>query len=174
MHCETTVDPAGTWRESWRALEREYAEGRLLSIGVSNFDVTLLEELKGLPPSGALVLPHVVQNHGEPGNIDAAVRSWCDDPRQGAGAVYQPYASLRNLAALPVQLQQALSSSALKRGVSEHAVALRFFLQTGAACIPRSTQTAHLRENLQVLQWKLEDDEMRALGWTRINIDSEL
>lgn len=29
MHCETTVDPAGHWRQSWHALERAYAEGEV-------------------------------------------------------------------------------------------------------------------------------------------------
>ena len=27
MHCETTVDPSGNWKQSWNALERAYAEG---------------------------------------------------------------------------------------------------------------------------------------------------
>jgi diketogulonate reductase-like aldo/keto reductase len=45
LRCWDTEDPAGTWRESYRALERAYAEGRVLSIGVSNFDAALLEEL---------------------------------------------------------------------------------------------------------------------------------
>lgn len=47
MHCQDTVDPRGTWRESWRALERAYAEGAVMSIGVSNFHLGLLEELQG-------------------------------------------------------------------------------------------------------------------------------
>ena len=78
MHCEDTVDPSATWRESWRALERgkrnsscirnhyhileqkiaAYAEGKVMSIGVSNFNIDLLRELEDL----AIVLPHVVQN----------------------------------------------------------------------------------------------------------------
>ena len=47
MHCDDIVDRAATWRESWRALERAYAEGAVMSIGVSNFHVELLNELKG-------------------------------------------------------------------------------------------------------------------------------
>lgn len=42
MHCETSEEPSGTWRESWNALERAYAEGHVASIGVSNFNHHLL------------------------------------------------------------------------------------------------------------------------------------
>jgi diketogulonate reductase-like aldo/keto reductase len=45
MHCWDSEDPAGTWRESYRALEKGVAEGRVRSIGVSNFDLRLLSEL---------------------------------------------------------------------------------------------------------------------------------
>ncbi len=62
MHCHTTKDPTATWRETWRAFERLYAEGNILSIGVSNFNVALLEELK----ETAIVLPHLVQNWADP------------------------------------------------------------------------------------------------------------
>lgn len=33
MHCETTIDPEGTWQGSWRALEKAYSEGLINSIG---------------------------------------------------------------------------------------------------------------------------------------------
>ena len=63
-HCEGIVDPMATWVQSWHALERAFAEGRASSIGVSNFDVTLLEEFKLF----ANVFPHAVQNFEEPGS----------------------------------------------------------------------------------------------------------
>ena len=66
MHCETTEDPEGTWHGSWRALEKAYAEGRVESIGVSNFDTDLLNEISALD-SSVSVLPHLVQNWVEPG-----------------------------------------------------------------------------------------------------------
>ena len=67
MHCETTEDPAGTWEGSWRALERAYAEGRVDAIGVSNFDLPLLQRMQD-EGREVSVLPHVVQNWAEPGN----------------------------------------------------------------------------------------------------------
>ena len=57
MDCSDAV-AGGTWIDSWRALQRAYAEGRALAIGVSNFDINELERLLGM----AAVRPHVVQN----------------------------------------------------------------------------------------------------------------
>ena len=159
MHCETTVDTRATWRESWRALERAYAEGRVLSIGVSNFNLALLEELR---VNVATVLPHLVQNWAEPGNTDRAVRAWCDQYQ----VLYQPYAPLRNLRFLPTEVRRNLQSIAERHQTTEQAVTLRFFLQTGAVVIPRSCSWVHLQENLITVQFSLTGQELELLGWS--------
>jgi len=158
MHCDDAVDPNGTWQESWRALEKEYAEGRVQSIGVSNFHLELLKELE----SFATVLPHAVQNWGEPGTqLDTEVRRWC----KANEVIYQPYASLRNLSSMSKEMREKLSRIARNHDKSEHAVALRFFLQTGASAIPRSNKPDHLAQNLEAFSWSLENEDMEALGW---------
>jgi len=158
MHCEDTKDPEATWNESWRALEKAYAEGRVMSIGVSNFNVTLLDEVT----SFSSIRPHVVQNWAEPGHVDDDVRMWCfrND------AVYQPYASVRNLHTMSEEMAQSLATIAQTKKKSTHATALRFFLQTGAAIIPRSSSEEHLRENIDIFNMEeLSAEEMKTLGW---------
>jgi 2,5-diketo-D-gluconate reductase A len=122
-HCETSEEEHATWVHSWRALERAFAEGRASSIGVSNFDAALLGQFQEF----AHVLPHVVQNFAEPGQLDLAVRAWCDSH----AAVFMSYSVQRNLAYLPAPLLAALQAVATAHGVSMNAVVLRFFLQTG-------------------------------------------
>lgn len=158
MHCDTTVDPAATWRESWRALERAYAEGRVLSLGASNFNEDLLEELHS---SVATVLPHVVQNWAEPGQVDTRVRAWCDKH----SVHYQPYAPLRNIKHLSQNVRQKLQQIAHRENVSEHSVVLQFFLQTGALVIPRSSSWRHLQSNIINPAFFLPTDDMFELGW---------
>jgi len=158
MHCETTMDDQATWRESWRALERAYAEGRVLSIGVSNFNLALLEELR---VNVATVLPHLVQNWAEPGNVDRAVRDWCDQYH----VLYQPYAPLRNLRFLSPTVRSDLKSIAARYATTEQAVTLRFFLQTGAVVIPRSSSWLHLQENLEIGRFNLTSHELKLLGY---------
>lgn len=160
MHCETTVDPSGTWQESWHALEKAYAEGRLNSIGVSNFDTALLEELGEM----STVRPHLVQNHAAPGNVDREVRRWCEENF----VMYQPYASLRNMASTAAPVKSSLRKIASEKGVSEHAIALKFFIQTEAIVIPRSKNTVNLKNNLDVmsLNFDLTLGELSSLGWS--------
>jgi diketogulonate reductase-like aldo/keto reductase len=157
MHCDTTVDPEGTWRQSWRTLEKAYAEGRVMSIGVSNFDLALLEELLEF----ASVKPHVVQNFAEPGSVDNAVRRWCRDHE----VIYQPYAAIRNLNQLPREINTAIHRIAAEKAVSTHSVAIRFFIQSGSGVIPRSKDENHLKENLEAFGYELSEVEMTELGW---------
>ena len=56
------VAPAGTWRESWRALEAAKAAGQASALGVSNFDAAQLLELL----AWAKEPPDVVQAHSDP------------------------------------------------------------------------------------------------------------
>jgi diketogulonate reductase-like aldo/keto reductase len=54
--------PAGTWRDSWRALEAAKAAGQARALGVSNFDAAQLRELL----AWAKEPPDVVQAHSDP------------------------------------------------------------------------------------------------------------
>lgn len=157
FHCESTVDQDGTWTESWRALERAYAEGRLNAIGVSNFGVDLLDKFT----DSSSIAPHAVQNFAQIGELDDSVRDWCSKH----SAIYQPYASQRDMSHIRHDLSVSLNDVATNHNVSTHAASLRFFLQTGAAVIPRSENPAHLLENLNVFSWELTSAELKSLGW---------
>lgn len=108
----------------------------------------------------ATVLPHVVQNWAEPGRTDEAVRRWC----ASHGAVYQPYAPLRNLHLLSRDLRAALRAIAERRNTTEHTVVLQFFLQLGTSVIPRSTRWEHLQQNLRQRDWSLSEEELMLLA----------
>jgi methylglyoxal/glyoxal reductase len=160
MHCETVEDPEGTWRESWLALEKAYSEGLVNTIGVSNFNRDLLTELEQI----ATVLPHIVQNFADPSQMDYDVRDWCIE----RNIIYQPYASGRNLADLPAETKGTLERVASEHGKSEYITALRFMLQSGAVAMPRSSKYQHLKDNIEVLNFRLSEDQMFDLGWGEV------
>jgi len=166
MHCETTLDPEGTWQQSWRAMERAYGEGRVMAIGVSNFNIELLREASVI----GTVRPHAVQNFAEPGSLDLEVRQWCDD----YGAAYMPYASQRNFHLLSTEMRTTIERVAKGRGVSPYAVISNFFLQSGATIIPRSSNPSHLQELMGITKWYLTLKEMQDLGWPYGSISTEL
>ena len=61
--------PAGTWQESWRALEQLHASGQARAIGICDVDDALLDELLR-----QRVRPHLVQNWMDPLHQDTHVR----------------------------------------------------------------------------------------------------
>jgi diketogulonate reductase-like aldo/keto reductase len=159
MRCQDTIEPQSTWKQSWRALEREVSEGRLLGIGVSNFDVNLLTELG----QHARIAPQLIQNHAElgPGNTDNDVRVWA----RKRGVVYMPYAHQRNLQYAPAEVQESLEQLSEMHGKTKHNIASKFFVQSGAAIIPRSSNVRHIRDNADVFSYALAAHDMRELGW---------
>lgn len=80
----------GTWQQSWRSLERLYAEGRVRAVGISNFDYdTFWEAVVQMRPA---VKAHVVQNWFDPLHTDDSVR----DLATKQGVQYMGYSPLRN------------------------------------------------------------------------------
>jgi diketogulonate reductase-like aldo/keto reductase len=157
MHCETTVDSEGTWQGSWRALERLYSEGFLMSIGVSNFNVNLLEQLEEF----SAVQPQIVQNFADIEHLDLDVRNYCYEQE----ILYMPYAFQRNVNLLSPDTHATLQRIAENHGKSVNLVILRSFFQSHAALIPRSDNPDHIEENLKIMNWRLTDAEMISLGW---------
>jgi len=156
-HCEDAVEPDASWWQSYHALQKAYAEGDIMSIGVSNFDIDLLQELTFT----VQMFPHLVQNYATVGHDDMEVRNWC----KLNNVVYQPYASARDFTMIPAQYDAKLAELAIKYKTSKHVIIYKYFLQTGASVIPRSSKTEHLQQNLNALQFQLSSEEMVALGF---------
>ena len=161
MHCQDTIQttPPSTWKHAWRALERAYSEGKIMGIGVSNFDVPLLIELG----KWARIAPQLIQNHATVGtnNTDIDVRIWA----RKRNIVYMPYAHQRNLATVNFELKENLLQLSEMHGKSEHNIVNKFMIQSGAAIIPRSENIQHMRENADVFSYKLAYNDMLDLGW---------
>lgn len=67
------VVPQGTWQDSWRAMERLHNDGKIRSLGVSNFDLVDLKELVNIKKVSVSVL----QNWFDPFHQDESVRAFC-------------------------------------------------------------------------------------------------
>ncbi len=91
-----------------------------------------------------------------------ATQHWCDDNN----AIFMPYATIRNLDRLDPAIKSKLSEIAEGNGRSVASVANKFFVQMRAVIIPRATNEEHLRQNLDLFTWTLQEEEMTALGWT--------
>jgi diketogulonate reductase-like aldo/keto reductase len=157
MRCEESLNPEGNLLQSYRSLERAYAEGRIGSIGVCNVDAEELDEI-ALHVS---ILPHAVQTVSLPGELDLDVRIWCFDHH----AAYFPFAYQRNGDSIPDDIKELLGQIAYDHGTNEHLIMTRFFLQTGALVTPGSANHDHIVQNIRVESLFLNEDEMEDLGW---------
>lgn len=157
MHCRDSTNPDGNLLQSYKSLERAYAEGRIGAIGVCNVNAHELDEIS----LHSTVSPHAVQTFAMPGNIDMDVRIWCFDHH----ATYFPLGYQRNAVHLVDDGKEILGRIAYNHGTNEHLVMTRFFLQTGAIVTPGSSHHDHLIQNINVEAFLLSEDEMHTLGW---------
>jgi 2,5-diketo-D-gluconate reductase A len=139
--------------ETWRALIRLQEEGRVRSIGVSNFNGDHMERIIG--ETG--IVPVVNQIELHPRLQQTELRALHDR----LGIVTQSWTPLGqglSFAAAPIL------EAAARTGKSAAQVILRWHLQIGTSAIPRSTRTEGLAENLDLFDFVLTAEEMAAIA----------
>ena len=137
--------------ETFRAFEQLVAQGRVRSIGVSNFDVPLLEgalQATDLPLTNNQVECHPLLRQEEVlafcRQHDITLTAYCP---LGRGA------ALRN---------EVIVSLAEKYGKSPAQVALRCLIQQGTIVIPKAGSADHMRENMAIFDFEVSpEDEQR-------------
>ena len=142
-------------RTTWEALEKLQQDGVAKQIGVSNFGKRHLKELLGY----ATVRPAVNQVEVHPYNqrvgLEKLVRS--------EGLRFEAYSPLGK-GVIGLLEDPLLKRIADAKNKSVAAVILRWLLQRGITPIPLSRNENRLRENLDVFDFALTEDEMRAIA----------
>lgn len=145
--------PVGGARlESWRALEQLLSDQRARAIGVSNFLVPHLQELKAV----AKVLPAVNQIELTPFLQRSATVALCRELGIALEA-YSPLTRGQRLAH-PVVVDVAAAV-----GRSPAQVLLRWGLQQGFVVLPKSVTPARIAENAAVFDFELDPAAMKRL-----------
>lgn len=155
-------------QESWKALEDLYRQGKVKSIGVSNFLPHHLEALK----ETAQVLPMVDQLELHVGYMQEAAVQYCKEN----GIQVQAWSPLgrRRVLEEPMVLQMAQ-----KYGVSPAQVLLKFLLQQGIAVIPKASSPERMKQNLADLEFEISFCDLSMLrslpqcGWSGEHPDLE-
>jgi 2,5-diketo-D-gluconate reductase A len=139
--------------ETWRAFEELHGEGRARAIGVSNFRVEDLERLA----AEAERLPAVNQIELHPTLQQAELRAWHAD-HDVATEAWSPLAQGALLD------DDTIATVAAHHGKTTAQTILRWHLQLGNVVIPKSATPARIRENIDVFDFELSEDEMAALA----------
>ena len=138
-----------TYPETWRALERLYADGRVRAIGVSNFEPEHLERIA----SDGGVVPAVNQVELHPALQNRAVA----EANAQRGIVTEAWSPLAQGAVLD---DGSLVEIAARHGRTPAQIVLRWHLQQGRVVIPKSVTPARIAENLDVFGFELTVDEL--------------
>ncbi|MFH8440545.1 aldo/keto reductase [Streptomyces sp. NPDC018026] len=141
------------YRETWKALEKLAAEGRIRAAGVSNFQPAHLERLV----ADSELVPAVNQIELHPGLQQSELRA----VHARLGIATEAWSPLAQGAVLG---DEAITTIAARHGKSPAQVVLRWHLQLGNVVIPKSVTPARIRQNLDVFDFTLADDEMSAIA----------
>ncbi|MDO4549267.1 MAG: aldo/keto reductase [Clostridia bacterium] len=143
--------------DAYRAMEQAVADGKIRSIGLSNWYVEELEEF--LPQID--IMPALVQNEIHPYYQENDVIPYI----QSLGIVVQGWYPLGGRGHTAALLgDEVISQIAADHAVSPAQVILRWNLQKGVVVIPGSSNPDHILENTQLYHFELTEDEMRRIN----------
>lgn len=138
--------------ETWKAMEKLYAEGKVRAIGLSNFEPHHIDRLK----KEAEVQPVLNQVELHPYLNQAAVREYCNENDIVAEA-WSPIAKGKVLG------DPVITEIAEAHGKSPVHVTLRWEHQHGVVVIPKSVHKERIEENMKIFDFELSQDEMRKM-----------
>ena len=175
--CERTLARLGTdrldcfllhWRGAYAledtigAFEALVREGKILSWGVSNFDVSDLEEAEAIAGAGRIACNQVLYHAGERA-IEHAVLPWCR--AHGLALVaYTPFGASPEIFDPRTARSRVLNEVASAHGASARQVALAFLLRNSEVfVIPKASMIEHVSENAGAALLQLSADEIAAI-----------
>jgi 2,5-diketo-D-gluconate reductase A len=148
--------PLATVRDftvAWKALEEVYRDGRARSIGVSNFQPHHIRRLK----AETEIPPAVNQIEVHPYLTQAEVRAF-DADNEIVTEAWSPIAQGKVLD------DPEITSVARRVERTPAQVVLRWHIQRGDVIFPKSTHTERMRENFELFDFELSDQDMEILS----------
>ncbi|XP_068696146.1 aldo-keto reductase family 1 member A1-like isoform X1 [Montipora foliosa] len=149
--------------KTWKAMEQLVEQGLCKAIGISNFTIKKTKDLL----ETAKIVPACNQVEWHPYFPQPALKEFCDSK----GIVITAYSPLGspdrpypNKEALPVLLNDpVLKEIAKKHTTTVALVALAWGTTCGVPVLPKAVSENHLKENLEALRVKLDDDDIEAI-----------
>jgi len=138
--------------QTWQALEKLYADGRVRAIGVSNFQMTHLDRIIAQTD----VTPAVNQIELHPSLQQEHLRRY--DHEHGITTVaWSPLGQAESIK------DPVIGAIARRHDRTPAQVILRWHLQLGNVVIPKTHHAARMRENLGILDFTLDDEDLAAI-----------
>ncbi|KAJ5279186.1 hypothetical protein N7478_004558 [Penicillium angulare] len=142
------VDRSWDQSETWRQMEELYKGGKVKAIGVANWSISYLEELK----KTWTVVPAVNQVELHPFLPQHALKDWCDKH----GIQLEAYSPLGSEGA-PLMSDSEIQEIAKKNGVSAATVLISYHVNRGVIVLPKSIKESRIVSNSEVIPLSIED-----------------
>lgn len=147
--------PYGDTAGAWRALKEAQKEGKIKSIGVSNFAPDQLMNLELM----SNVKPALNQIEVSPWfQEDEAVKF--NDQQDIRTEAWAPFAEGKH----DIFTNETIAEIGKKYGKANGQVILRWLLQRGIVVIPKSVHKARMAENFDVFDFELSADDMKTMN----------
>lgn len=147
--------PAGNYVAGYKLMEKAYKEGKVRSIGLSNFNVEQIKEILAV----CEVKPAILQTEIHPYFQEKALKEFL----ASEGIVIQAWYPLGHgdHALLDEKVFTELSK---KYGKSNAQIILRWHVQAGNIVIPGSKNPTHIRDNFNIFDFELTAEEMSSIA----------
>ncbi|KAL3439595.1 NADP-dependent oxidoreductase domain-containing protein [Aspergillus tetrazonus] len=153
------VDRSWDQSETWRQMEEVYKSGKVKAIGVANWSIPYLGELR----KTWTVVPAVNQVELHPFLPQHELRAYCDK----LGILLEAYSPLGSTGA-PLMSDPEIQQIAKKNGISPATVLISYHVNKGVVVLPKSVSEKRIASNKEVVELSGEDlatlDGMAAKG----------
>lgn len=147
--------PAGNYIAGYRQMEKAYKEGKVKAIGLSNFNKEQIQEILDI----CQVKPAILQTEVHPYYQEKKLKEFLSDQKMYIQAWYPLGHGDKALLEEPL-----FTELAKKYGKSNAQIILRWHIQDGNIVIPGSKTPAHIKDNFDLFDFALTDEEMARIA----------
>lgn len=140
-------------QDTWRAMEELYSQGKVRAIGLSNFLPQHIENLL----ENCRVVPAVDQIEFHPGYTQEMTVRYCQEKK----ILVQAWSPIGRRRLLDYAM---LKETAARYGVSVAQLCIRYAVQRGIVPLPKSSDMERMKENQDVFDFALSQEDMYRLG----------
>ena len=147
--------PTANWREGYKQIEKAYKEGKVKAIGLSNFPDELLREAIDTME----IKPQMVQVEAHPYFPQTELKKILAETGMGLMAWYPLGHGDKTLIEQPI-----FGELGKKYGKTNAQIILRWHVQSGNVVIPGSKNPDHIRDNFDIFDFTLTDEDMAEIA----------
>lgn len=147
--------PAGNYAAGYKLMEKAYKEGKVKAIGLSNFTIAQIQEILDI----CEIKPAILQTEVHPYSQEKELKEFLDKEN----ILIQAWYPLGHGDKALIE-EKVFTELAGKYGKSNVQIILRWHIQSGNVVIPGSKNPDHIRDNFDLFDFELTEEEMQKIA----------